>query len=165
MMRIDALSPWRELQRWHRSVCEDHLWCRNKYEYCIFIYVCILFGKVLMWTLWKEKIDLWRRQIIEEEKGGGGGRVISRVGVTMTWPDHLGKTHTRRMRVPHRLLRWLTVPPMATFPDTYGGNLAALHQHQLPDRGTVSWTCSRPNFEKEQTRISPHIVAFIRLPK
>ena len=29
---IEALSQWRESQRWHRSVCEDDLSCRRKYN-------------------------------------------------------------------------------------------------------------------------------------
>ena len=36
------------------------------------------------------------------------------------------------------MLRGVTVPPMVTFPNTYGGKLDALQKYQLPDRGKLN---------------------------
>ena len=47
------------------------------------------------------------------------------VGVTMSGPSREDAYSTDKRTL--QMLRWLTVPPMVPFPDTYGGKLAALH--------------------------------------
>ena len=44
----------------------------------------------------------------------------------------MGMTTSSPSRDDARLLHWLT------FPDTYGGKLAAQYQYQLPDRGKLN---------------------------
>ena len=103
----------------------------------------IVFGKALMWPWWKDqskKKQDWskKKQTKEKRRTGRGGEETrgeerrgeeersDHGGGDHDLDHHLEKTHTLRKGVLYRLLRWLTVPPLVAFPDTYGGKLAAL---------------------------------------
>ena len=80
-----------------------------------------------MRPLWKDNIDLRRREQVEEK----GERMEEeeersyQVDVIMSCPSREDAHTTDRHTL--QLLRWLTIPPVVTFPDTYGGKLAYLH--------------------------------------
>ena len=90
-------------------------------------------------------MSCWKRrlygQIVETKKSGEeenknkGGECNSHHGGR----DHVQTISGRRtLRIGVEMLRRLTVPPMVTFPDSYGGNLVALHEYQPPDRSKLN---------------------------
>ena len=93
MMCVEALFPGRELQRWHRSVCEDHVWCSRKY---------VMLAEALMWPNCRNEEE-WRG-----EKWRSG---VEWSQWAWPCPDHIGKTHTLRIGVLHRCYAgWQSLP-------------------------------------------------------
>ena len=95
IVHIEALSLWRKIQRWRRSVFNDHWWWTIKYVVGKGDYVAM-----------EEKEDLSQKKRTSRSLRG----VERRTGVARwwawPWPDHLEKTHTLRVGVLYRLLRW-----------------------------------------------------------
>ena len=103
MMHIEAHSPWKAKQRWHRSFCEDHLWWgRNQNAW----------KSAYMVNLWKR-----RREEKKEKKKEKGG--VIKIGEAFTWSSR--DMSMLRADVPYGLSGWLTAHPTLTFPYTYVG--------------------------------------------
>lgn len=72
-------------------------------------------------------MNLEREERMEEKRSGGCYHDLT---------ISARRTHYR-YGIPHRMLRWVAVPPIVTFPDSYGGKIAALLYYQRPDGGKL----------------------------
>ena len=137
MMRVEALSLRREMQSCHQVTCEYRggakwSWVKRWYQVTV-KHTCNDRKRRL-----EEKALIWPNCGNEEEKGVKKRRENEWSGWAWPWPDHRGKKHILRVHVLYNLLYWRTVCLTATFPDTYGGMLAALQCCQRPDEGKLN---------------------------